>query len=470
MHRLIHADALFLYNETPAQHLHTLKIAILDPRGNPEGYSFEREKEKLASRLYRVPPFRWRAVPTPFSLHHPLVVESEVDLDQHLHQATARPPGGPRELAELIAEIASHPLDRDRPLWELWMVEGLEGGKIACVGKIHHTLADGVASARLLNEFLTQAPEEELAHDAPPWSPDAVPSRSRCAAMGLRDLAGFLPHAVRELAGAVRESRRREAVTAERHEEQPPRPGSAPLTSLNRVLSPERSFAFTELPLARVRAVRRAFGTTLNDVVLAVVADALRRYLERRGELPSAPLVGIVPVSLRTPEEAGRYGNHSSPMYVNLHSEIADPVERLRATQRATVAAKQHFQDTKGAQEPDWLEVLPPLVSRVVFRRLPTWLLTHGHPSRGNVIVSNVPGAAQPLYYGRTKVTGFYSVGPLLEGIGLNVTVWSYADQLTWSFLACRRAVDDVWELVDGVRAAFEALVKAAGSDAAGDG
>ncbi len=462
MHRLIHADALFLYNETPGQHLHTLKIAILDPSGNPQGYSFEREREKLASRLHRVPPFRWLAVPTPLSLHHPLVVESEVDLAAHLHRTSVRSPGGPRELAECISEIASHPLDRGRPLWELWMVEGLEGGRVACVCKIHHTLADGVASARLLNEFLTREPEEEVVHDAPPWQSEAVPSAGRRIAMGLRDLGRFLPHAVRELSSAAREARRREAVTAQRHEEQPPKPGTAPLTPLNRVLSPRRRFAMTELPLSRARAVRQAFGTTLNDVVLAVVAGALRPHLERRGALPPVPLVGVVPVSLRSPEEAGSYGNHSSPMYVALHTEVADPVERLRATQRSALAAKQHFQDTRGAQEPDWLEVLPPVVSRLVFRRLPTWMLEHGHAPRGNVIVSNVPGAREPLYYGRTKVTGFYSVGPLLEGIGLNVTVWSYGDQLAWSLLACRDAVDDVWELADGVGSAFRDLEDAA--------
>ena len=464
MHRLIHADALFLYNETPAQHLHTLKIAIIDPSGNPDGYSFEHEREKLASRLHRVPPFRWRVVPTPFSLHHPLVVESDVDLDLHLHRATVSSPGGPRELAELISEIASRPLDRDRPLWESWMVEGLAGGRVACVGKIHHTLADGVVSAELLNEFLTHEPEDELAHDAPPWLPEAVPSRGRLVAMGVRDLARFLPHAVRELARAVRESHRREAATAARHGERPPTPGSGPLTSLNRVLSAQRRFAFTELPLSQAKAVRKAFGVTLNDVVVAVVAAAVRRYLEPRGELPSVPLMAVVPVSLHTPEDKGRYGNHSSPMYVALHSEIADPVERLRATQSATGAAKQHFQDTKGAQEPDWLEVFPPFVSKLVFRRLPTWMMKRGRPPRGNVIISNVPGASEPLYYGRSKVTGFFSMGPLLEGIGLNVTVWSYGDQLAWSFLACRNAVDDVWELVDGVRTSFEELAEAARS------
>ena len=177
MRRLQAADALFLYNETPTQHMHTLKIGIIDPAGVPGGYAFEHEKQKLAARLHRVPPFRWRVVPTPLRLHHPLFVESEVDIDYHVRRAAVPSPGGPRELAELISEIASRPLDRGRPLWEIWLLEGLEGGRVASVCKIHHTLADGVASAELVERFLTHALEDERPHDAPPWTPEPVPSR-----------------------------------------------------------------------------------------------------------------------------------------------------------------------------------------------------------------------------------------------------------------------------------------------------
>lgn len=167
MQRLHGADALFLYSETPAQHMHTLKIGILDPRDIPGGYSFDHEKQKLAARLHRVPPFRWRVVPTPLALHHPLFVESEVDVDYHVRRAAVPAPGSPKELGDLIAEIASRPLDRGRPLWEMWLVEGLEGGRIASVCKIHHALADGVASAELVERFLTHGIEEELPPDAP---------------------------------------------------------------------------------------------------------------------------------------------------------------------------------------------------------------------------------------------------------------------------------------------------------------
>lgn len=470
MRRLHGADALFLYSETPSQHMHTLKIGILDPSGIPDGYSFEHEKEKLAARLHRVPPFRWRVVPTPLRLHHPLFVESEVDIDFHVRRAAVPAPGGPKELGDLIAEIASRPLDRSRPLWEMWLVEGLEGGRIASVCKIHHTLADGVASAELVDRFLTHELEDEIPDQAPTWTPEPIPSRSRRLAMACFELARFLPRSIRALVRAVREARRREAADHAEHAKLLPPGSGAPPTPLNRPLSAQRRFAYLSLPLADAQAVRRAFGVTLNDVVLAILAAALRGYLARRGELPLLPTVATVPVSRRTAEDAGRYGNHTSAMYVLLRSDLGDPVERLRATHAAAQAAKQHFQDTLGAQLADWLELFPPIVSRLVFSRLPTWMAKLRRPPQANLIVSNVPGPSEPLFYGHARMTHFFSVGPVLESMGLNATAWSYCDQLNVSFLACRDAVPGVWELADGVRAALEELAKlAAARDAAAD-
>ncbi len=467
MHRLHGADALFLYSETPTQHMHTLKIGILTP--GSEGYSFEHEKQKLAARLHRAPPFRWRVIPTPLALHHPLFVESEVDMDFHVRRAALPAPGGAVELGELIAEIASRPLDRSKPLWEMWVVEGLTGGRVAFVCKIHHTLADGVASAELLNEFLTHDSDEELPRGAPVFRPEPVPARGERLRAALRDLADFLPHALRELAKNVRAVRehRRAASRWQSAASAPPRAASAPRTSFSRVLSAQRRFAFTALPLSEANAARKALGATHNDLALALAAGALRSYLLRRGELPAERLIASVPVSRRTEADKGRYGNHTSVMYVPLATDLADAGERFRATQAAALAAKRLFQETKGAQLSDWLELFPPFVSRAVFSRLPTWLMRVGRPPQANLIVSNVPGAREVLYYGKTPVAEFYSVGPLLEGIALNLTIWSYGDALELSVLADRDALRDAWELVADLRAAFEELVKLAAAQPA---
>ena len=461
MRRLAGVDALFLYNETPTQHMHTLKVGIIDPSGNPEGYSFEHEKEKLAARLHLVPPFRWKVVPTPLALHHPLVVESEVDMDFHVRRAALPSPGGPRELGDLISEIASRPLDRSRPLWELWMVEGLEGGRVASVSKIHHTLADGVASVELLNQLLTHEPAEEVPHDAPPWAPEPIPPPLERLGLALRDLARFLPRYLAKVLRAAREARRRHADSLARHVEQPPAPGSGPDLRINRVISAQRRFAFADLPLADARTVASASGATINDVVVAVIAGAMHRWLAGRGELPSVPLVGQVPVSTRAAEERKSFGNRVTAMYVAVPAQIEDPVERLRATQRATRAAKLELQDTRGARLSDWLELFPPFVSQLVFSRLPTWTKRLGRPSQANLTISNVPGPTEPLWYGKSRLAAFYSVGPVLEGIGLNVTVWSYVDRLAFGVIACRDAVSDPWELARAIRASLEELVKA---------
>jgi diacylglycerol O-acyltransferase len=462
MRRLAGVDALFLYNETPTQHMHTLKVGIIDPSQNPDGYSFEHDKEKLASRLHLVPPFRWRVVPTPLALHHPLVVESEVDIDYHVRRAAVPSPGGPRELGEVISEIASRPLDKSRPLWELWMIEGLPGGRIAEVAKVHHTLADGVASVELLNQFLTHEPSEEVPHDAPPWAPEVIPRPLERLRMALLELAGFLPRYVMRIVHAAREARRRHAESLAHHVEQPPAPGSGPDIPVNRVISAQRRFAFGDLSLADAKTVRKALGGTLNDVVVATIAGAMRTWLARRGELPGVPLVGQIPVSTRSDEERKSWGNRVTAMYVAVHSEIEDPVERLRATQRATRAAKLELEDTRGARLSDWLELFPPFVSQLVFSRMPTWMKRRGRPSQANLTISNVPGPKEPLYYGKSRLEGFYSVGPVLEGIGLNVTVWSYVDRLAVGVIACRDAVPDAWEIVDAIRASLEELVKVA--------
>jgi WS/DGAT/MGAT family acyltransferase len=460
MHRLHGADALFLYSETPTQHMHTLKIGIHDP--GAQGYSFEHEKAKLAARLGRVPPFRWRAVPTPWALHHPVFLESAVDLDYHVRRMAAPAPGGPKELAEIVSEIASRPLDRAKPLWEMVLVEGLAGGRIASVCKIHHTLADGVASAELLNEFLTHDPGEELPHDAPPPQPEPTPSPRERIRAALRELVYFVPHAFRELVRATRAARSRERAAHERHDDAHLRPVVVPRTPLNGVLSAQRRFAFCALSGSEASAARKALGLTVTDFVLALVAGGQRSHLLRRGALPAARLVASVPVSLRTEADRGRYGNHTGVMYVELASDVADAAARVRETQAAMQRAKRKFQDAKGAHLADWLELFPPFLSRAIFSRLPTRMMRAGRPAQANVIVSSVPGARDRLYYGETPVAEFYSVGPLLEGIGLNVTLWSYGDALSVGVIADRDLVKDAWEIIGDLRAAFEELAKCA--------
>ena len=456
---------MFLYNELPSQHMHTLKLAIFDYSKVPGGYSFEAQKQRLAERLDRLPPLRWRTVRTPLALHHPLWIEDpDLDLDYHVRRAAIPSPGGPRELCSLVEEIASRPLDRNRPLWELWMIEGLAGGQVAALTKIHHSLADGVASAEMLRRVLSPSPEEESADPTARWQPEPVPPKSERVRLALRDLGRFLAEAVPRAWRSLLRSRRLRAEHRRQGAVDPPKPYQAPRTSLNRELSAQRRFAFTSLSLDDVKAVGTAFGCSVNDVLLATVAGALRSYLLARRELPGVPLIASIPVSTRKDQQP--WGNSTGAWCVHLPTQLEDPGARVRAVQRAVQISREEFADTKGARLTDWMELFPPVVLKQVFSRLPLWLLRAGYPPMENLIVSNVRGPAEPLRYGDALMTAFYSVGPILEGVCLNVTSWSYAGQMNVSLLGCRDAVPAIWDLAERIGVAFEELLKASAKPA----
>ena len=237
MQRLTAMDAEFLYTEdaVPAAHTHTLKVSIYDP--GAEGYSFERTKELLASRMYRLPPFRWKLVFTPLGLHHPTWINDPgFDLDWHVRRVAVPTPGGPRELCELISEIASRPLDRTRPLWELWMVEGLEGGQVAAVAKVHHAVADGISSAELLNEYHDNEPNLET-EPAPPWTPEQAPSKLMLLVLGISAVLRSLFAGLPELLKAAKAAKQRRTIAGLADSEMPPKPFKAPTLRFNQLIT-----------------------------------------------------------------------------------------------------------------------------------------------------------------------------------------------------------------------------------------
>ena len=461
MRRLNGVDAYFLYSETPTASNHTLKIGIYEPTQRPDGYSFDAMKQLMAARLHLLPPFRWRVVPSPLGLHHPLFVEDpDFDLERHVFRIGVPAPGTLREMCEMVSQIASVPLDPRKPLWEVWILEGLEGGKVGFVAKAHHALADGVASAELLGHFFSAEPGAEVPRDDPPWRPEAIPPAWKRLALALRDLprSAFV-----ELPTTYRASRNARRKTAERlraGEARPPSVSQMPKVPFNGRLTPHRAFACRSFALADVKTAGRAFGVTINDVVLAATSGALRRYLQKHGALPDAPLVASMPFSIRTEAERGTYGNRVTTNHVALRTDVEDPAERIRACHEAASVTKAHFQATRGAQIADWLEFSPPFVARAGA------LLVRLRKGRGslaaNVIVSNVPGPREPLYLDHDRLGAFYSIGQIMEGTGLNMTVWSYTGQLNLSVLACPELVPDVWRLVDDFDAALHELMDAA--------
>ena len=458
MERLTGLDAGFLYMETPTLHMHTLKISVVDPSQIPGGYTFGRFKQVLEERLHLLPPFRRRIVEVPGRIHHPVWIEDpNFDLSDHVRRVGCPAPGSMHEFAELCSDIASRQLPRDRPLWEIWVIEGLEGGEIAFVAKIHHCVADGIAAASLLANIADELGTVGAVHD---WQPEPIPRRSDLFRAAVRDLLRELLNFPKLLRLTLRNMskvrrKRRHADVA------PPLPFETPKTRFNNALTPHRQFTMSSLSLDDVKRVKDAFGVTVNDVVLAIVAGALRCYLYARDELPDRALVAGVPVSTTAePDRLG--GNKVSNMFTALRTDIEDPVERLHEISKVTKAAKE-FHNVLGSEMlRDWSEITPPRPFAWFMRMYSRRSLAAKHRPPINLVVSNVPGPRTPLSIADARIVALYSMGPILEGIGLNVTVWSYVDSINFGLVTCPELAPDLWALTDALGVELAELVKRA--------
>ena len=465
MQRLTGLDAGYLYMETPTLHMHTLKVSVLDPSTVPGGYSFSQVREELGRRLHLLPPFRRRLVEVPFGLNHPVWIEDpDFDLDWHVRRIVAPAPGGQREFCEIISDIASHQLDRRRPLWEIWVVEGLEAGRIGFVTKLHHSVADGVAAAALLANVLETDPEPRPPRPATgTWRPEPVPSKVALVRAALRDQASSLRGIPQLLGRTVKGMREVRAVRRRNPDVPAATPLNTPNTRFNGSLTPHRVFATTTVPLDDVKAVRRAFDVTVNDVVLGMCAGALLRYLAGHGDQLDKPLLAGVPVSVEGPTDTPRLaGNAVSNLFVSLRTDIADPVERLKAIHESSVVAKEVHHALGADMLADWSELAPPKPFAAWMRLYSRLRLADHHAPPQNAVISNVPGPTEPLYIAGAKLVELYSTGPILEGIGLNVTVWSYLGTLYFGLISCRELMPDLWDLTELLKGALKELLEAA--------
>lgn len=452
-------DATFLSLESPKDHLNIGLVGVFDPSTAPQGWSHEHGRALLASRLHRIPVLRQRLAHVPFGLNRPLWADDErFDLDAHLHRAALPSPGSIRELATLAADVISRPLDLERPLWELWTVEGLQGGKVAYVLKSHHAALDGLALAEL---GLHLTDPEPVPPDEPDpfeeWRPAPPPSLARRSTHAARGLLHEPLAAARMTAAAVRSAGR--AVAA---------PGAspapvlrAPRTSFNGTISARRTAAFSSLALESLRSVQQATDTTMNDVVLATCAGALRRMLGDEDEVPDRPLLALVPRSVRGEDDPRDRGNRLVPMLVTIPAHLGDPIERLEAASAAARGAKQRAAD--GDRSP-WLrlsELAVPGLARPLSRFYTNRRLADHHPPLINLTVSNVPGPPTTLYSAGARLEATFPMGPVYEGSGLNITVTSYRDTLQVGTVACPDRVPDPWGLLHRLEDALNELVKA---------
>ena len=469
MERFTGQDASFLYMETPSVHMHTLKIAVIDlPAELPHADVFDLVRLSMETKLHLVPRLRLRPVEVPGGLHHPIWVrDPSFDIGRHLYRSRIAAPGGQREMDEAIAKIASTQLPRDRPLWETWLLEGLADGGVVLVTKIHHSLADGVASATMLAKVMTLEPDESELHALnPAWVPEPIPSRRQLVKDALRDqrqqLGMLGPLVRRTIRGSltVLKNLKKRAVDV-------PYPFLTPRTVFNRTLSPRRSFASTSLPLAELKAVKNAARVTLNDVVLATVAGALNRFFDARGERLSQPLIASVPMAVASPGDAPRTaGNRVANLFTSLCNDVADPLERLQMIHAITKQSKDVQKQLGIDTLLDWSEAAPAAAYRWILGAYSRSGLSDFVPPPANLIVSSVRGPDHPLFVAGARLREIYSVGPAVEGIGLNITGWSYCGRVTCSLIADADAVPDPHPITDALRPALDELKRAAGVEA----
>ncbi len=466
MKRLSGLDSSFLYLETPSSHMHVAATSVFDSAGAAEPLTYERVVAMTGERLHLLPPFRQRLAEIPFHLHHPLWVEDpDFDIEYHVRRDALPSPGGIHQLAELAADIISRPLDRTRPLWEMHVVEGLEAGHVALLTKTHHAAVDGVSGNELTMALLDLEPNPPPKEPpAEPWKPERVPNDFERVSHALISLSrkpfGLFPLLPRTVKSAFNLGQRISDPTVASS----PLPFQAPRTSINVALTPHRCFSFTQVPLAEVKAIKNKLGGTVNDVVLALCAGALRRYFESRGEEVSGPLVAMVPISVRDEAQKSSLGNRISMMFVSLATTIADPVRRLQAISEGTRGAKDQHHAIGAQLLTDWAEFAAPAVVARAMRLYSRMRLADLHRPLFNVTISNVPGPPFPLYAFGARLVANYPMGPIFDGAALNLTVMSYMDSMFFGVVGCREVVRDPWIVVEGVEESLDELKKATAS------
>jgi WS/DGAT/MGAT family acyltransferase len=470
MRQLTSLDAQFLNVESPTTVGHVGSLVVLDPSTAPDGvWNLETVRAVFEPRLHLTAPLTQRLVEVPFGLGRPYWVDDpHFDIEFHLRELALPAPGTHQQLGEQVARIHARQLDRTRPLWEAYVITGLKDGKVAFYSKIHHAAIDGVSGAEILETLmdLTVEPRDVPVEDNP-FVPRRMPSTLNLVRRGVTslatnplELARVVPKSlayVDELPGATNFpgahllSQTAGVVGRLLGQEPSPLQGrdlKAPRTPFNGTITAHRRFSFGSVPLSDVKLVKNHFDMTVNDVVMALTASALRSWLLDHDALPRKPLVAAVPVSIRTEDQRGSHGNQVSVMLAELPTHLADPEDRMRFMRDSMRDAKRHFEAVPASLLQDLSALIPTALSGLAARALFKLATVPG--VLFNLFVSNVPGPQLPLYIAGAQVEGIYPVSAVTDMTGgLNITLFSYNGNLDFGLIACREMVPDVWNLID---------------------
>lgn len=446
MQPLTGLDAAFIYLETPHSPMHIGGVYLIDAADAPDDFGYERFKQHLAERLRLAPVFRQRLVEVPMHLSHPVWInDPEFDLDFHVPRWALPEPGGLQELTDLANQSFSRMLNRGRPLWEMAFVEGLDSieglapGSFALISRIHHAAVDGMSGAEILGAIFDV---DDQPRKLPPdrWQPESEPSAASLLLHSYARLGSKVGQVGKVAGQLVAGLGRAYGLQRIRRLPPPSLPLSAPQSLFNAPVSPHRTFWAADLELERIKSVKNRFGVTVNDVVLAVCASGLRHYLLERKALPEKPLVAMAPISVRSAAQRRSGGNQVSAMLVNLETTQADPVQRLLAINRHTTGSKIYSGAMPVHQISDLVSSeLAALAARLYSRTA----VGDGRRPFFNLVITNVPGPPVPLYVAGAKIRRSYGTAPILDGMGLLITAFSYAGRLTLSLTSCREILPD---------------------------
>jgi len=478
MQQLTGMDASFLALETANATGHVGGLSVLDPSTASEPLTLARLTGVMAERLPLVPVLRRKLLNVPLGLDQPYWIDdADFDIEYHVREIALPRPGSDAQLTEQVSRLHARPLDRSRPLWELYLITGLARKRAAVYSKIHHAAVDGVSGTELLTVLFDLTPAGRELPAAEPFQPERPPPLTVLAAKaGMRlawrpvqtvqitnELVRILPTMaplVNTLIGEMLGLNRGDgSVIATR-------PGRAPATPFNQAITPHRRFAFRSVDLDTVKAVKKAFGVSVNDVVMAMCAGALRRWLVDHDALPDQPLVAMIPVSVRAPASQRGLGNRVSAMLAQLPTNVTDPGLRLQIVRSATQVAKaQQAVIPQGLVDQISDFAVPALTARAARVVFATGLLHRLPPF--NVTISNVPGPNVPVYMCGARLVAHYPVSVVTDGLGLNITLVGYLGQLHFGLVSCRELVPDIDKLAGYLPEELALLAEAAEKRAA---
>jgi len=468
MQQMTGLDASFVYFEAPNAPMHVASLSIYDPSTAPGGaVTFKGILDNIDRRLHLSRVFRQKMVQVPMGLDHPYWVEdSGFDLEFHVRHVALPKPGDWRQLCIQVARLHARAVDLNRPLWEVYVIEGLDNvdgvppGSYALLQKTHHAAVDGVSGMEIMSAL------NDLELDAPPpvddgtWRPEPDPDPwSLLARAGMNNLRRPV-HFARVLGRTV-PTLGRAQQRLRRNELKPP-PLGVPRTRFNGNISAHRVVDACFLPLAEMRAIKSAVpGATINDAVLAVVGGALRRYLMAKGELPDAPLVSMAPISVRSEGQMKAAGNQVTAMIVLLGTDIADPLERLAAVRQSTHEQKEFSSAIGAAALAEYSEFLPGGLAALAARTAGRFEMANRTIPMMNTVVTNIPGPQVPLYSGGAHLVRIMGLGPITDGMGIIHPIVSYCGQLVISFTACREMMPDPAFYASCIQESFDELALA---------